>query len=65
MIEQLRNDAARREAERAIESPASTLLSLESGSSRPRTTYVRELAALVESQPEDVAALLRGWLVER
>jgi flagellar biosynthesis/type III secretory pathway M-ring protein FliF/YscJ len=24
-----------------------------------------ELAALVERQPEDVAALLRGWLVER
>jgi flagellar M-ring protein FliF len=24
-----------------------------------------ELAALVERQPEDVAALLRGWLVDR
>ena len=24
-----------------------------------------ELASLVEKQPEDVAALLRGWLVER
>ena len=24
-----------------------------------------ELASLVERQPEDVAALLRGWLVER
>ena len=23
-----------------------------------------EIAALVERQPEDVAALLRGWLVE-
>ena len=25
----------------------------------------QELSALVERQPEDVAALLRGWLVER
>ena len=24
-----------------------------------------ELAALVERQPDEVAALLRGWLVER
>ena len=31
----------------------------------PEEELREELVALVESQPEDVAALLRGWLVER
>ena len=31
----------------------------------PEEDHIRdELLALVEKQPEDVAALLRGWLVE-
>jgi flagellar M-ring protein FliF len=64
VVEQLRSDQARREEERAIESPATSLLSLEGGPSGDDAVR-EELIALVESQPEDVAALLRGWLVER
>jgi flagellar M-ring protein FliF len=62
VVEQLRSDAARRE-ERSIENPATALLSLESASEEENVR--EELIALVENQPEDVAALLRGWLVER
>ena len=61
VVEQLKNDAARRE-ERAIENPATALLSLEASEEQ---NVREELIQLVESQPEDVAALLRGWLVER
>jgi flagellar M-ring protein FliF len=64
VVEQLRNDAARREEERVLETPATSLLSLE-GARSPEEEMRDELVALVESQPEDVAALLRGWLVER
>ena len=63
VVEQLRSDAARREEERALENPATALLSLEGGSAEENVR--EELIALVENQPEDVAALLRGWLVER
>ena len=64
VVEQLRNDAARREDPRVLETPATALLSLE-GTRSPEDEMRDELIALVESQPEDVAALLRGWLVER
>jgi flagellar M-ring protein FliF len=64
VVEQLRSDAARRD-DRALENPASTLLSLEGGPTTPEQDMRDELIALVESQPEDVATLLRGWLVER
>jgi flagellar M-ring protein FliF len=63
VVEQLRSDAARRDEERAIENPATALLSLERASEEQNVR--EELIALVENQPEDVAALLRGWLVER
>jgi flagellar M-ring protein FliF len=63
VVEQLRTDAARRD-ESALESPASAMLSLESART-PDDEIRDELAALVERQPEDVATLLRGWLVER
>lgn len=62
VVETLRAEPLRREAE-ALESPASALLSLEGSS--PDDQAREELIALVESQPEDVAKLLRGWLVER
>jgi flagellar M-ring protein FliF len=64
VVEQLRSDAARREEERVLETPATSLLSLE-GARTPEEELREELVALVENQPEDVAALLRGWLVER
>jgi flagellar M-ring protein FliF len=60
VVEQLRQDGARA---RAVEAAAPTaLVELE----RTQADDVRdEIADLVERQPEDVAALLRGWLAER
>lgn len=60
VVEQLRLDAANRAP--AIESPA--LAALEAAESNEEDSMRDELIALVEKQPEDVAALLRGWLVE-
>ena len=69
VVEQLRQ----REAERRAHGPARAALEHAAGrcwpSSAPSATSADEmrdeLAALVERQPEDVAALLRGWLVEK
>ncbi|MDP3890241.1 flagellar basal-body MS-ring/collar protein FliF [Nocardioides sp.] len=65
VVEQLRRDAAARaQAETALEqSPA--LVALESAEHDVTDEVREEIAALVERQPDDVAALLRGWLVER
>lgn len=60
VVEQLRLDAANRAP--AIESPA--LAALEAAENNEEDSMRDELIALVEKQPEDVAALLRGWLVE-
>ena len=60
LVEQLRTDAANRAA--ALESPA--LAALETAEQEADESMREELLALVEKQPEDVAALLRGWLVE-
>ncbi|WP_254070114.1 flagellar M-ring protein FliF C-terminal domain-containing protein [Pimelobacter simplex] len=60
LVEQLRSDAANRTA--ALESPA--LAALEAAEQDEDESLRDELIALVEKQPEDVAALLRGWLVE-
>jgi flagellar M-ring protein FliF len=68
VVEQLRQDQATRLAaaqqQAALEaSPATMALQR---AERDESAEMRdELAALVERQPEDVAALLRGWLVER
>lgn len=63
LVEQLRDGAAARGfAPPAALGPAATLLGLEGPS---EDDAIRdELAALVDNQPEDVATLLRGWLVE-
>ena len=61
VVEQLRDSSARA---RAVEPPpaATALTELE----RTQADDIRdEIADLVERQPEDVAALLRGWLAER
>jgi flagellar M-ring protein FliF len=64
VVEQLRRDAAdRAAAQAAIEAPA--MLALEAAETDQANEMRDEIAALVERQPEDVAALLRGWLVER
>lgn len=60
VVEQLRLDAANRAP--VIESPA--LAALEAAETNEEDSMRDELIALVEKQPEDVAALLRGWLVE-
>ena len=60
LVEQLRNDAASRNAQ--LESPA--LAALESSEGDEEESMREELIALVDRQPDDVAALLRGWLVE-
>jgi flagellar M-ring protein FliF len=67
IVEQLRTDAAERAAlaaaAEAQTSPA--LAALERAESAATDELRTELASLVEKQPEDVAALLRGWLVDR
>ena len=65
VVEQLRQEQAERAALRGRPEPgvAETALALQAAED---PTEVRdELAALVERQPDEVAALLRGWLVER
>ena len=67
VVEQLRADAlaraAAREAELEAQSPA--LAALEEAEDDLTDELRDELSALVERQPEDVASLLRGWLVEK
>ncbi|MCL2541339.1 MAG: flagellar M-ring protein FliF [Nocardioidaceae bacterium] len=61
LVEQLRADQAER---LALENQAPVPV-LDAAPVEPEDDGVREeLLALVERQPEDVAALLRGWLVE-
>ena len=61
LVEQLRSEQAGRAAlENQPPMPA-----IEAPPVEPEEDHIRdELLALVEKQPEDVAALLRGWLVE-
>ncbi|MDX6324788.1 MAG: flagellar M-ring protein FliF [Nocardioidaceae bacterium] len=65
VVEQLRRDAVDRAATQAALEPPAAMLALEAAESDQATEMRDEIAALVERQPEDVAALLRGWLVER
>lgn len=62
VVEQLRADAAARAA--AIEPASPALAALEAAEDKEDSHLREELNALVEKQPEDVASLLRGWLVE-
>ncbi|MGZ4464978.1 MAG: flagellar basal-body MS-ring/collar protein FliF [Nocardioides sp.] len=62
LVEQLRQDNARRAP--AVEAPPA-VAALERADSSVHDEMRAELADLVERQPEDVASLLRGWLVER
>ncbi len=68
VVEQLRRDALDRQAaadRAALEAQSPAMLALESSEADAANEMRDEIAALVERQPEDVAALLRGWLVER
>jgi flagellar M-ring protein FliF len=73
-LEVLRQQSELELAERrALDARESAIAELEAGSSTPapdedaeRVDRVRgEIGDLVESQPEEVAALLRGWLADR
>jgi flagellar M-ring protein FliF len=69
VVEQLRQEQADRAALQAAQArveaaTAETALAL-TPVVEPEEQMRDELAALVERQPDEVAALLRGWLVER
>jgi flagellar M-ring protein FliF len=65
VVEQLRREALERQnAQAALESMQAPL-ALEGTQAHGSDQIRDEIAALVERQPEDVAALLRGWLVEK
>ena len=66
VVEQLRRDAARPAGpQAALEAPNAGAARARGRRDRRDAEIRDEIAALVERQPEDVAALLRGWLVER
>ena len=65
VVEQLRQEALDRAAAVPAVEPSAAVLALESMEKSEADEIREELTALVERQPEDVAALLRGWLVER
>lgn len=66
MVEQIRRDAAERgQSQPALEAPPAALIALEARENDVSDGIREEIAAMVERQPEDVAQLLRGWLVER
>ena len=68
VVEQLRQQNAERERP-VLDAPTAAAMALESAPPAPAmpdtSAVVRdEIAALVERQPEEVAQLLRGWLVD-
>lgn len=72
VVEQMRREAAERAAQQAaLQAEAAAIAALEASTAAAveeanETLEVRqEIQALVERQPEDVATLLKGWLVER
>ena len=66
VVEQLRADAAARAAALEEVNPAVAALEAAAAAEDEQSKSLRtELNQLVDKQPEDVAALLRGWLVER
>lgn len=65
VVEQLRQDALERANTQPALEPSAAMLALEKAEASEADAMRQELEALVERQPEDVAALLRGWLVER
>ena len=66
VVEQLRREALERQSKHAaLEAMQSPRFALEGGPADESMHIRDEIAALVERQPEDVAALLRGWLVEK
>jgi flagellar M-ring protein FliF len=65
VVEQLRQDQANRAVAEVALEPSPATMALQRVERNAAEEMREELAALVERQPEDVASLLRGWLVER
>jgi len=65
LVEQLRADAAERAAAAAALEPAPAVAALEAVEDSQADELRREIEALAERQPDEIATLLRGWLVER
>lgn len=65
LVEQLRQDAADRAAAAAELQPAPAVAALEAADQAAEDELKREIATLAERQPDEIATLLRGWLVER
>jgi flagellar M-ring protein FliF len=63
VVEQLRAEQEVKREQELAPSPAT--LALEQAEANDADLLREELVALVERQPDDVAALLRGWLVDR
>lgn len=64
LVEQLRQDSADRAAAAAAVEPSPAVAALEAAEAAQSDEVRRELAMLAERQPEEIATLLRGWLVE-
>lgn len=64
VVEQLRENQQATRIQAALD-PIPAMTALERSEQSAHEDMRDELAALVERQPEDVAMLLRGWLVER
>jgi flagellar M-ring protein FliF len=65
LVEQLRLESAERAAAAAALEPIPAVAALETAEDRASDEMKRELAQLAERQPDEIATLLRGWLVER
>jgi flagellar M-ring protein FliF len=68
MVDQLRQEAAERAAaHQAMEAHHAAMAAIEAQAPDHNATKEMrdEIASLIDRQPEDVASLLRGWLVEK
>ena len=65
MVEQLRKDAVERATQAPLGIPTPATIALKASENNMSDEIRDEIAAMVERQPEDVAQLLRGWLVEQ
>jgi flagellar M-ring protein FliF len=65
LVEQLRQDASERAAAAATLEPPPAVAALDAAEQQADDEIKRELAMLAERQPDEIATLLRGWLVER
>ena len=65
LVEQLRADALERAASASALETSPALAALESADQVAADELRHDLAGLAERQPDDVASLLRSWLVER